>query len=105
MIALSPQREVFVAREITKEHESFYFGKINKVLNELTSQKYSLKGEFVIVIGGKLELEVPDFISKDQEMILKILLKNMKKNEALSLASKVFGINKNSIYKSLLKEK
>jgi len=29
----------------------------------------------------------------------------MKKNEALSLASKVFGINKNSIYKSLLKEK
>ena len=105
LIALSPQREVFVAREITKEHESFYFGKINKVLNELTSQKYSLKGEFVIVIGGKLELEIPDFISKDQEMILKILLKNMKKNEALSLASKVFGIYKNSIYKSLLKEK
>jgi len=105
LIALSPQREVFVAREITKEHESFYFGKISKVLNELTSQKYSLKGEFVIVIRGKLEHEIPDFLSKEQEEILKILLKNMRKNDALLLASKVFGINKNSIYKNLLKEK
>ena len=78
---------------------------ISKVLNELTSQKYSLKGEFVIVIRGKLEQEIPDFISKEQEKILKILLKNMRKNDALLLASKVFGINKNSIYKNLLKEK
>ena len=63
----------------SRQPEQTNTGKINKVLNELTSQKYSLKGEFVIVIGGKLELEIPDFISKDQEMILKILLKNREK--------------------------
>ena len=47
---------------------------------------------------------VEDFLSKEQEKVIQVLLKSMKKNEALNLASKSFGIKKNSLYKLLLKE-
>ena len=101
---INPNREIFVAREMTKLHESFYRGSVVKVIEELSSQKNALKGEFVLVIGGNKKTISEDFLSKEQEKVIQVLLKSMKKNEALNLASKSFGIKKNSLYKLLLKE-
>jgi len=101
---INPNREIFVAREMTKLHESFYRGSVIKVIEELSSQKNSLRGEFVLVISGNRKAISEDFLSKEQEKVIRVLLKNMKKNEALNLASKSFGIKKNSLYKLLLKE-
>lgn len=44
---------VIVARELTKMHESFYFGAPAKVLVELEKDPNSLKGEFVVLIKKK----------------------------------------------------
>ena len=101
---INPNREIFVAREMTKLHESFYRGSVVKVIEELSSQKNALRGEFVLVIGSNKKTISEDFLSKEQEKVIKVLLKSMKKNEALNLASKSFGIKKNSLYKLLLKE-
>ena len=101
---INPNREIFVAREMTKLHESFYRGSVVKVIEELSSQKNALRGEFVLVIGGNKKTISEDFLSKEQEKVTQVLLKSMKKNEALNLASKSFGIKKNSLYKLLLKE-
>ncbi len=101
---INPNREIFVAREMTKLHESFYRGSVVKVIKELSSQKNALRGEFVLVIGGNKKTISEDFLSKEQEKVIQVLLKSMKKNEALNLASKSFGIKKNSLYKLLLKE-
>ena len=101
---INPNREIFVAREMTKLHESFYRGSVIKVIGELSSQKNALRGEFVLVIGSNKKTISEDFLSKEQEKVIQVLLKNMKKNEALNLASKSFGIKKNSLYKLLLKE-
>ena len=101
---INPNREIFVAREMTKLHESFYRGSVVKVIEELSSQKNALRGEFVLVIGSNKKTISEDFLSKEQEKVIQVLLKNMKKNEALNLASKSFGIKKNSLYKLLLKE-
>ena len=101
---LSPKREIFIAREMTKIHETFYLGKVTKVLKLLSSGEHSLKGEFVIVIKGKLERDKYNEINTEQRRILNILLESLRKNEALSLASKIFKINKNIIYKNLLKD-
>jgi 16S rRNA (cytidine1402-2'-O)-methyltransferase len=49
-------REIAVAKELTKIHEEFFRGKINEVLKKLTPDK--IKGEFVIVISGKTNYEV-----------------------------------------------
>ena len=101
---INPNREIFVAREMTKLHESFYRGTVLKVIEELSSQKNALRGEFVLVIGGNKKTISEGFLSKEQEKVTQVLLKSMKKNEALNLASKSFGIKKNSLYKLLLKE-
>ena len=45
---LGDDLEVFVAREMTKIFESFYFGNISEVIEKI--EKDSQKGEFVIVI-------------------------------------------------------
>lgn len=43
-------REVFIAREMTKLHEEYYFGKICEI-----KDKIKKKGEFVIILGKNYE--------------------------------------------------
>ena len=102
---LCPGRKVFIAREMTKLHETFYRGEINKVINEISLDENSLKGEFVIVVEGIKEVKKEILLTNDQAKVLEIILEKMKKKEALSLASKVFGIKKNSLYKFILEQK
>jgi len=102
---ISPNREIFLAREMTKLHESFYRGNVVSVIEELSLQKNTLRGEFVLVIRSNKETILEDSLSKEQEKVIQVLLKSMKRSEALNLASKSFGMKKNSLYKLLLKEK
>ena len=102
---LCPGRKVFIAREMTKLHETFYRGEINKVISEISLDENSLKGEFVIVVEGIKEVKKEILLTNDQVKVLEIILEKMKKKEALSLASKVFGIKKNSLYKFVLEQK
>ena len=102
---LCPGRKVFIAREMTKLHETFYRGEINKVISEISLDENSLKGEFVIVVEGIKEVKKEILLTNDQAKVLEIILEKMKKKEALSLASKVFGIKKNSLYKFVLEQK
>ena len=102
---LCPGRKVFIAREMTKLHETFYRGEINKVISEISLDKNSLKGEFVIVIKGIKEVKKEILLTNDQAKVLEIILEKMKKKEALSLASKAFGLKKNSLYKFILEQK
>ena len=102
---LSPDRNIFLAREMTKIHETFYKGKANQVLKKLILKKEQIKGEFVLIIEGNKEINNQLFLSNEQEEVLKVLMEKMGRKEALSLASKSFGISKNLIYKLLLEEK
>ena len=102
---INPDREIFLAREMTKLHESYYRGSVVSVIEQLSSQKNALRGEFVLVIGCNKKTTSESFLSKEQEKVIQTLLKSMNRNEALNLASKSFGMKKNSLYKLLLKEK
>jgi len=44
-------RRVFVGRELTKIHESFYRGTVEQVVNQL--QQKPVKGEVVVVVEGR----------------------------------------------------
>ena len=46
----SPQKNIFIAREISKMYETFYRGEIKEVIDELSNSKFGSKGEFVLVI-------------------------------------------------------
>lgn len=100
-----PKRDIFLAREMTKLHESFYRGKPEEVLKQISSHQKSLKGEFVLVIDGFKKENNKIFLNSEQRRVLEVLIGNMNKKEAFNLASKLFGIKKNALYKLLLDEK
>jgi len=102
---ISPDRNIFLAREMTKLYETFYKGSVREVLEEISLNQNEVKGEFVLVIEGKTKGEDHIFLNKEQEKVLDILMQSMNKNDVLNLVSKSFGLKRNSLYKLLLKRK
>ena len=103
---INSKMEMFVAREMTKIHETFYKGSVQEILKEISLNNNSLKGEFVIVIKGKSRSKKNlNFLNEEQQRILEILLENLERKDALFIASEIFGTSRNIVYKSLLKEK
>ena len=69
-------REVCIAREITKIHEQFLFGRLSEVRAQVKA-----RGEFVIVVGGAIEARVAPPLTRDE--VLKRL--GMTRNELYDL--------------------
>jgi len=95
-----PGRNIFIAREITKIHETFYRDKISTI----KPFKAALKGELTIVISkiyNNNELESDeDIISQASEYLKKYSLKDV-----VELISKKEKISKRKVYEICLKIK
>lgn len=52
-IAKTGERQMIVARELTKQFETIYRGTVNQIMIKLNSHKDNLLGEFVIVVRSK----------------------------------------------------
>jgi len=103
LIRLGPERDIFLGREITKLHESFYRGKLKDVLKTLRSSQDHLKGEFVVIFQGKNKSLTTKDISEEEKRVIDILLRRLPNNQALSIGSEILEINKNILYKQLIK--
>ena len=102
LIISTPKRNIFIARELTKLHESFYRGSIKEVLEKIRTSETARKGEFVLMISGITRESLSEDISPEERRIIQILLKKLPKNQALTLGAEIFGISKNSLYKKLI---
>ena len=98
-------RSVSVAKEITKLNEKVFRGNIKNIRREIIDKKINLKGEFVFVVGEKSDKKI-DFIDLETsyEEIDK-LLKKFSLTDVAQIVHKLSGINKNKVYKWLLKLK
>lgn len=91
-------REICLARELTKKHEEFIRGTIEEVVEVVDD----LKGEMVIVIEGSKEEKIP---SEDSamplvhEQINTYVKDGLTTNEAIKRVAKERGLSKNDIYK------
>ncbi|HNX15974.1 MAG TPA: 16S rRNA (cytidine(1402)-2'-O)-methyltransferase [Bacilli bacterium] len=88
-------REIVLARELTKINEEFIRGTIQEILS---LEKEGLKGEMVIIVSGSTEQKIVD----DSVLIKRVeylMSKGMSRKDAIEVASEDFGINKNYIYK------
>jgi 16S rRNA (cytidine1402-2'-O)-methyltransferase len=100
----SPQKNIFIAREISKMYETFYRGEIKEIINELSKSKFGSKGEFVLVfeeISKKNNFDTE--LSEEVVRILSLLVDHLPNNDAMVLASKILNIKKNILYKELIK--
>ncbi len=93
-------RKLCIAREITKLHEEF----IRSDLETLVKENNEYKGELVLVLEGKKKdtaSEISDEILGKANQLEKL---GYSKKEVSSILSTIFDVNKNKIYKELIKD-
>jgi len=96
-----PEREVVLARELTKLYEQIHRCPLGEVEEWLLADPNRQKGEFVILLEG-----APAGVSGDQlehERILAILLEQCPVSQAAALAAKITGQKKNLLYQQALR--
>jgi 16S rRNA (cytidine1402-2'-O)-methyltransferase len=92
-------RQITIAKELTKKFETIITGNPEKILNYLTSEKEHQNGEFVVLIeGNKNANDSEKLLGK----ILPILSKELPSSTAAKIAAKITGLNKKYCYEKLL---
>ncbi len=94
-----PEREVVIARELTKKFEEIARLRLGEAPAWLAGA-HRQQGEFVLVLGPGAE-ESPELSAGHR--VMKILLQKLPAGEAASLAAKITGLPRNALYKSSLK--
>ena len=98
---IGPSRKIVLARELTKTYETFISGTLECVLEIIEKDLNQQKGEIVIVLAGADSSE-EKIETQDSKRILSVLLEELPLKQAVSLGSKITGIQKNIFYKLAL---
>jgi 16S rRNA (cytidine1402-2'-O)-methyltransferase len=98
---IGPSRKIVLARELTKTYETFISGTLESVLQIIEKDLNQQKGEIVIVLAGADSSE-KKIETQDSKRILSVLLQELPLKQAVSLGSKITGIQKNIFYKLAL---
>lgn len=103
MLSVLGDREVSIARELTKIHEEFIRGKISEIVDSI-----EYRGECVIVVEGsnitKKEIEINNLNSLSlEEHYSYYEEKGMEKKEIIKQIAKDRNVSKNEIYQKFLK--
>jgi len=99
LITLVPAREIFLAKELTKQFEQSKKGKPEQVLHWLLAVSERLKGEFVMIVGPAEQSEVGTSIDTDRLLVL--LQKELPPKRVAHITSAVTGIPKKVLYRRL----
>ena len=96
-----PEREVVVARELSKLFETFLSGELATVAQQVAADPDQQKGEFVVMLAGAA---VGDSVAEqaEAERVLRVLLDELPVKQAAALAAKITGQKKNQLYKLAL---
>lgn len=92
---LAPEREVVVARELTKAYEEVLRGKAQEVLASL--EKGTRRGEFVVIVGPSSEAEAPPLPHLARE-VAKLVEGGMAPREAVRAVAKKHGVSQREVY-------
>lgn len=92
--ALDADREVVVARELTKLHEEFIQGTAGELAASLADRE--IKGECVVMIAGARAQDAT--VAMDSGKVLRILLKELPAAKAAKLAAQLTGEARKDLY-------
>lgn len=97
---LAPQREIVIAREITKKFEEIARMPLADARMWLDAGPHRQQGEFVLVLGpGE-----PDIAADEKRgfEVLELLLEAVSPAEAARIASRITGVARNRLYREAL---
>ena len=101
MAVLGVDRQIVVARELTKVHEEFLRGTAAQVLSQLR-ERGDVKGEITLLIG-KFEgsAQAPSSAGVDQRVKQVMQTDGVDEKTALKKVAKEMGIGKSEAYREL----
>lgn len=98
--ALGGERDILIARELTKIHETVHRCRLDAAAAWLQGDDYRQRGEFVLAVQGAPDVRPDD--GADAEAVLKVLLDELPLKQAVGLAVKLTGGNRNALYQRAL---
>lgn len=99
-----PAREAVLAREITKQFETFRAGTLAELLAWLQADADQQRGEFVVLLHGAAR-SGDEATEAEAERILTILLAELPVSQATEIAARITGQKKNQLYDLALRLK
>ena len=97
MLSVFGNRQIVLARELTKTYEEFLRGSIEEVLKELP-----VKGELVVLVEGFTETGA---LGNPYQKIDELILLGYKPNEAIKEIARQMKLNRSDLYKEYLEYK
>lgn len=101
MAIFGTQRQLTVARELTKLFETIHGGTLGDTLAWLQADAHQQKGEFVLLLSGAEILDKSE-VSEQARHTLACLLAELPLKQAVKLATEITGENKNTLYQLAL---
>ncbi|KOR30914.1 hypothetical protein TI04_03560 [Achromatium sp. WMS2] len=102
-VIFGSERNVVLARELTKLYETFLEGTPTLLLKVLEQDPMQKKGEHVMLIAGaRQQLTQHAQELEEAKEILKILLDELPLKQATKLAARISGCSRNELYKTAL---
>jgi len=98
---MGAERELVLARELTKTFETFYAGAAADVRQTLEVDPHGSRGEFVVMVRGASAEEL-SVGAAEADRVLALLLTELPVKKAAKLASELTGISKNELYQRAL---
>lgn len=97
-------REVVLARELTKMYETIYSAPLSELIEWVKNDANQQRGEMVLMVKGA-EITPADNESISVDHVLKILLADLPLKQSVDLTAKITGQRKNEIYQRALQLK
>jgi 16S rRNA (cytidine1402-2'-O)-methyltransferase len=102
-IVLPPDREIVIARELTKLHETIVKTNLSNALDLVTQDDNMRKGEFVVIVEGASKLnKKDDALSPEQLNVLAVLMRGCSTKTAVEMAVEITGARKKLLYQAAL---
>lgn len=99
---LPPDRQLVIAREITKLHETIIKSTLENALAVVDRDENMRKGEFVVIVNGAAPDKTERAITPEQEKLLSILLRQCSIKTAVEMAVEITGARKKLLYQAAL---
>ncbi|MCL7420458.1 MAG: 16S rRNA (cytidine(1402)-2'-O)-methyltransferase [Methylobacter sp.] len=95
-------RQIVIARELTKLHETIVKTNLSSALELVESDDNMRKGEFVVIVDGAIINKNEQVITQEQHKVLSVLLRECSIKTAVAMAVEITGVRKKLLYQAAL---
>lgn len=95
---LGDERQIVLAREITKTYETILSGSISQILEQVLGDANQQRGEFVVLVKGCEQKHDATVVTPEAEKLMRILLEHVPIKTASAIAAKVTNVQKRELY-------